>query len=221
MKRPIISPSILGADFMHLADEIEKIEDAGLYWIHFDVMDGHFVNNISVGNLFLKQVSENLDFVKDVHIMVENPLSVVEKYREAGADYLTFHYEACQDDTEVFEVIDRIHEYGMKAGLSIKPGTPVEKVFPFLYSLDLVLIMSVEPGEGGQAFIDTSLNKIADLREKIDQENVKVLISVDGGINDVTAPYCLRMGADVLVVGQYLFGDDDFDERIGKLLTNV
>ena len=221
MKRPIISPSILGADFMHLADEIEKIEDAGLYWIHFDVMDGHFVNNISVGNLFLKQVSEDLDFVKDVHIMVENPLSVVEKYREAGADYLTFHYEACQDDTEVFEVIDRIHEYGMKAGLSIKPGTPVEKVFPFLYSLDLVLIMSVEPGEGGQAFIDTSLNKIADLREKIDQENVKVLISVDGGINDVTAPYCLRMGADVLVVGQYLFGGDEFEERIGKLLSNV
>ena len=221
MKRPIISPSILGADFMHLADEIEKIEDAGLYWIHFDVMDGHFVSNISLGNLFLKQVSEDLDLIKDVHIMVENPLSVVEKYREAGADYLTFHYEACKDDSEVFEVIDRIHEYGMKAGLSIKPKTPVEKVFPFLYSLDLVLIMSVEPGEGGQAFIDTSLNKIANLREKIDQENVKALISVDGGINDVTAPYCLRMGADVLVVGQYLFGGDEFEERIGKLLSNV
>ena len=217
MNKPIISPSVLNADFMHFADEVQKIKDAGLKWIHFDVMDGRFVKNISFGNLFLKQVSSQIDLIKDVHIMVKNPLSQVELYRESGADYLTFHYEACKDDAEVFEVIDKIHECGMKAGLSIKPETAIEKVFPFLHSLDLVLIMSVEPGVGGQSFIDLSLNKIALLKEKINEERVSALISVDGGVNDQTGPLCHKMGADILVVGKYLFGYDDFNERVERL----
>ena len=218
MSEPIISPSILGADFLHLADEISKIKDANLSWLHFDVMDGHFVSNISFGNSFLGRISKDIDLVKDVHIMVSNPFSLIEKFYKAGADYLTFHYEACLDDAEVFEVIDKIHSYGMKAGLSIKPNTNVEKVFPFLHSLDLVLIMSVEPGLGGQAFIDLSLNKIAVLKDKIIEERVPTLISVDGGINDITGPNCLKMGADVLVAGQYLFGHEDFKERVERLL---
>ena len=118
----------------------------------------------------------------------------------------------------MFEVIDRIHECGMKAGISIKPGTPVTKVYPFLYSLDLVLLMSVEPGRGGQKFIDQSLNRIYALKSQIKEENLSVLVSVDGGINDVTGPNCLDMGADVLVVGQYLFGHEDFKERVERLL---
>ena len=217
MKDVIISPSVLGADFLHFEDEVKKIKEAGMSWIHFDVMDGHFVKNISFGNIFLKRISPNIDLIKDVHIMIENPLQMVEKYKETGADYLTFHYEACKDDAEVFEVIDKIHENGMKAGLSVKPNTPIEKVYPFLHSLDLVLIMSVEPGKGGQKFIDFSLNRISALRNKIDEERVPTLISVDGGINDQTGPECLKVGADILVVGQYLFGHEDFLERYQRL----
>ena len=218
MKDVIVSPSILGADFLNFEKEIEKIKDAGIKWVHFDVMDGKFVKNISFGNLFLKQVSNRIDLVKDVHIMIENPLEMVEKFAESGANYLTFHYEACQSDAEVFQVIDKIHECGMKAGISVKPGTPVAKVYPFLHSLDLVLIMSVEPGCGGQKFIDLSLNKISALKNKINEERVSTLISVDGGINDVTGPDCRKVGADILVVGQYLFGRDDFKERYERLL---
>ena len=217
MKDVIISPSILGADFMNFDNEVQKMKDVGIKWMHFDVMDGHFVKNISFGNLFLERVKDQIDLVKDVHIMIEKPIEMVEKFAESGANYLTFHYEACKDDAEVFKVIDKIHECGMKAGISVKPGTPVVKIYPFLHSLDLVLIMSVEPGCGGQKFIDLSLNKISALKNKINEERVNVLISVDGGINDVTGPDCLKVGADVLVVGQYLFGRDDFKERYERL----
>ena len=218
MKNAIISPSILGADFMNFDKEVQKMKDVGIKWMHFDVMDGHFVENISFGNLFLERVKDQIDLVKDVHIMIDNPLEMVEKFAESGADYLTFHYEACKDDAEVFKVIDKIHECGMKAGISVKPGTPVMKIYPFLHSLDLVLIMSVEPGCGGQKFIDLSLNKISALKNKINEEKVNVLISVDGGVNDKTGPECRLVGADVLVVGQYLFGRDDFKERYERLL---
>ena len=217
MKDVIISPSILGADFMNFDKEVQKMKDVGIKWMHFDVMDGHFVENISFGNLFLERVKDQIDLVKDVHIMIDNPLEMVEKFANIGADYLTFHYEACKDDAEVFKVIDKIHECGMKAGISVKPGTPVMKIYPFLHSLDLVLIMSVEPGCGGQKFIDLSLNKISALKNKINEEKVNVLISVDGGVNDKTGPECRLVGADVLVVGQYLFGRDDFKERYERL----
>ena len=218
MKKAIISTSILGATPLNVDKEIKKFKDAGIEWIHFDVMDGKFVKNVSFETPFLKEVCHKVDLIKDVHIMIDDPLNRVEEYANCGADYLTFHYEACKDDSVVKEVIDRIHSLNMKAGISIKPNTSIEVIYPFLKDLDLVLIMSVEPGYGGQRFIDHSIEKIAFLRNEIDSKGYSVLISVDGGINDRTAPLCLNAGVDILVVGQYLFNHDDFLDRYQRIV---
>ena len=223
MKKLIVSPSILGATLQNADTEIQKIKDAKIGWIHFDVMDGKFVKNVSFEKPFLKKVCSNLDLIKDVHIMVNDPLDKIEDYADCGANYLTFHLEACKNEKEVKDIIKKIHKNGMRAGLSIKPKTPVEDVYPFVKDLDLVLIMSVEPGYGGQKFIDSSVQKIADLRKKADEIQRRrkkrlLTISVDGGINDKTAPLCLNAGANVLVVGQYLFNHDDFLERYQRIV---
>ena len=155
--------------------------------------------------------------INDVHIMISDPFKYAPEFIKAGANILTFHYEACKTPKEVFQVIDLIHDYGCKAGLSIKPNTPIQKVLPFLYSLDLVLIMSVEPGFGGQEFDKNILSKIVFLRGYINENNIKCLIEIDGGINDETAQIARMAGVDVLVAGSYLFGHEDIKERMEKL----
>ena len=218
MKKAIISASVLGATPQNVGKEISKFKEAGIQWIHFDVMDGKFVKNVSFEMPFLKEVCHKVELVKDVHIMIDDPLNKVEEYAECNADYLTFHFEACKDNSEVQQVINKIHALKMKAGISIKPNTSIEAVYPFLKDLDLVLIMSVEPGYGGQRFIDHSVEKIAFLRNEIDKNKYLTLISVDGGINDKTAPLCLNAGVDILVVGQYLFNHEDFLERYHRIV---
>ena len=217
MKKNILSVSILGTDLTRTDQTIKMLEDVGCSMVHLDVMDGHFVPNISFGNICFEKLFKDIDFVKDVHLMVEDPMSFVKKFAKTGADYLTFHYEACKDDDEVDAVIDEIHKNKMKAGLSVKPGTPIEKVYPFLEKLDLVLVMSVEPGAGGQKFIPETLDRISALIDEIVETRSKALISVDGGINDITGKDCLNIGADVLVAGNYLFSADNFKERYDSL----
>ncbi len=212
-----IAPSILSADFSKLGEEIALVESLGAEYLHFDVMDGHFVPNISFGIPVLKSISSIHSMVNDVHIMISDPGKYAEAFVEAGADIVTFHYEACYDQDEVEEVINIIHACGAKAGLSIKPNTPVEVLTPFLEELDLVLIMSVEPGFGGQSFIPDALDKIRYLRQVIDGNGYECLIEVDGGINDKSGQLCKEAGVDILVAGSYLFGKEDIKERMELL----
>ena len=217
MKKVKIAPSILSADFNKLEEEIHKVQDAGAEFLHFDVMDGHFVPNISFGIPVLKNIAHSHHMVNDVHIMISNPKKYAPEFIKSGAEYLTFHYEAVKTDKEVEEIIDLIHSLGGKAGLSIKPKTSVEAIDKFLPKLDLVLVMSVEPGFGGQSFIPSALDKIKYLRKMIDVCKYNCLVEVDGGINAETGKLCKDAGVDVLVAGSYLFGHDDLKERMESL----
>ena len=217
MSKALIAPSILSADFNHLFADIQKVEEAGAEYLHFDVMDGHFVPNISFGIPVLKSIAKSHHMINDVHIMISEPLKYAERFVKAGADIVTFHYEACQNEEEIMKVISIIHDSGAKAGISIKPNTPVEVLDKYIPSLDLILIMSVEPGFGGQSFIREVLPKISYLRKIIDKNAYPCLIEIDGGINNETAKEAKEAGVDILVAGSYIFGHDNIKERIDSL----
>lgn len=203
-----ISPSILSADLMTLKDEIALITDAGADWVHVDVMDGHFVPNITMGVPVVKQLAKTTDLPLDVHLMISNPLTQIPWFLEAGADIITFHVEVADED-QIRQAIDMIHESGAKAGLAIKPKTSTSTVAPFIEDLDMVLVMSVEPGFSGQSYIEGSDVKVAEIVDMATESGVSPFIQVDGGIGIKTAPYVCAPGADVLVCGNAVFATDD------------
>ena len=212
----IIAPSLLSMDFTQTLKQLNEIKESQATWLHFDVMDGHFVPNLSFGPDICKQVRKHSDLFMDVHIMVSDPNYFSDVFIEAGADLITFHLEACQSEEEVLSIIKKIHDKGIKVGLTIKPATDVKDLLPFMDKIDLVLIMSVNPGYGGQSFIPSALDKIAFLRQHIDENKLSCLIEVDGGINAETAQWVLDAGVDVLVAGSYIF-KNDIKETINTL----
>lgn len=209
-----IAPSILSADFTRLGDEINSIHDAD--YLHFDVMDGIFVPNISVGIPVLESVRKFTDMVLDVHLMITQPIRYVADFIAAGADFVVIHTEA-DTPNKTAEAVRIIKNLGKKAGLSIKPKTPVEILLPYMESLDLVLVMAVEPGFGGQKFMEDQLEKIAFLRSFVSQHGLNCEIEVDGGINPQTAKRCIDAGANVLVAGSAIFGAQDRSRTIREL----
>jgi len=217
MNKVEVSPSILSADFKNLDKDIKDIILAGAKYLHFDVMDGNFVNNISFGIPVLKSLKDgNYPLIFDVHLMINDPRKYVLDFINAGADIITFHYEAINKQ-EIKPLINFIHSYHKMVGISIKPDTDVKVLDSFLSYLDLVLIMSVEPGFGGQKFMSNSLSKINYLSKIKEENHHKYLIEVDGGINELTSKECIKVGVDILVAGSYIFKSKDRIEAIRSL----
>lgn len=201
-----IAPSVLAADYKNMGNVFRALKEYGADLIHYDVMDGHFVPNISFGPGFLKSLRSESDLPVDVHLMVSNPENWIDPFVDAGADYITFHIEACR---EPIKLLDTIHAKGIKAGLVVNPETDVSTLFPYIPYCDMLLIMSVRPGFGGQSFIPESIKKISQIRERIDRTGSVCELEIDGGINVENAKACIDAGATVLVAGSSVFRSPD------------
>jgi len=207
----LIAPSILSADFSKLGEEVRAVEKAGADWIHIDVMDGHFVPNITIGPLVLDAVRKVTDLPLDVHLMIENPENFIQAFVDAGADFITVQVETC---VHLNRVIQMIHQAGIKAGAVLNPSTPLSTIEWDLDNLELVMLMGVNPGFGGQKFIPSTLKKVRALRKIIQARGLATLIEMDGGVSKNTIKEISDAGADVLVSGSAIFGTDDYTETI-------
>lgn len=220
MTKIFVSPSILSADFANLERDIKKVEANGADWIHVDVMDGHFVPNITIGIPVVKSIKKVTQLPLDVHLMIDNPEKYVEDFATSGADIITFHYEAIKNNypenykEKIIELINKIKSMNVKAGISIKPKTSPNEIIEFLPILDLVLVMTVEPGFGGQKFMPDCANKIPTIKENASNN---LIIQVDGGINDETAKVCTKLGATSLVAGSFIYKAENIQKAIASL----
>lgn len=213
----IVSPSLLSANFAHLADDIEMLNASEAQWIHLDIMDGVFVPNISFGFPVIKSIQKCTRKVLDAHLMIVDPIKYVDRVHDCGVEIMTVHYEACED---IHATISAIKQAGMKAGVSIKPATPIDVLSDLLQEIDLVLVMSVNPGFGGQKFMPESIERVSTLKSMIKDAGADVIVEVDGGVNETTGRLLAQAGADALVAGSYVFAAQNPQHAI-NILKNL
>ena len=212
----ILSPSILSADYMHFHEDMDRTKADGAKWLHVDIMDGHFVPNLSFGYSWVKSMRKITDLVLDVHLMIDTPIKYAEEFCKAGADYLTIHVEADTPEN-IHATLDKIRSLGVKPGIVVKPNTPAEAIAPYLEKVELVLVMTVEPGFGGQKFMEHMMPKLKQLRTMLDEVNPSCHLEVDGGVDLTTAEICKANGANVLVAGSAFYGAADRPGFVAKI----
>lgn len=213
-----LAPSILSADFARLLEDVKKVEKAGCEYLHIDVMDGHFVPNITLGPGIVKSLRKDVNMVFDAHLMIENPDKYIKDFVDAGCDMIVVHQEAC---THLHRTIQNIKSYNVKAGVALNPGTPIETIKHVLSDVDMVLIMTVNPGFGGQSFIESMIEKIEELKILIDSKNLNVDIQVDGGIKPENVDKVVKAGANVIVAGSAIFNSDNIEETVKLFRKNA
>lgn len=213
-----MAPSILSADFARLLEDVKKVERAGCEYLHIDVMDGHFVPNITLGPAIVKSLREDVNMVFDAHLMIENPDNYIKDFVDAGCDMIVVHEEAC---THLHRTIQNIKSFNVKAGVALNPATPIENIKYILNDIDMVLIMTVNPGFGGQSFIGTMVDKIKELKTLIDEKGLDVDIQVDGGIKPSNVSEVVKAGANVIVAGSAIFNSDDIEATVKEFRLNA